>query len=201
MSFEAFLGGFLDGEAAIVKQWGAMDPAYDDNRWDLKTSSVAKKKHLGGVVGYERLRLPPSFANASLAAPNEHAAAQADRFCRRNILRVDDHDVAGLGTVQVFTVSYGDVTHPDDGSRPALRIAVGELDVGIRVLRADSLCTHCFGTGGDGGTGCGFVDEMGAACDHGWLSRGGAKLDLGVPTSSDRRTRPADARWHAWFDG
>ena len=103
--------------------------------------------------------------------------------------------------VQVFTVSYGDETHPDDGYWPALRIADGELDVGIRVLRADSLCTRCFGTGGDGGTGCGFVDEMGGACDHGWLSRGRAKLHLGVPTSSDRRIRPADARLHAWFDG
>ena len=193
MSFEEFLGGFLDSEAEIVKQWGSMDSAYGDNAWDLKTSSVAKKKHLGGVVGYERLRLPPSFSNAPLAAPNEHATAQAERFLRRNILRVDDHDVAGLGTVQAFTVSYGDATHPDDGSRPSLRIVVGELEVGARVLRADSPCTNCFGTGGDAKTGCGFVDESGAECDHGWLSRGGAHLGLGVPTSSDRRTRPADA--------
>lgn len=34
MRVEEFLGGFLDSEVAIVKQWGAMDPTYGDNAWD-----------------------------------------------------------------------------------------------------------------------------------------------------------------------
>ena len=206
MSLEQFLGGFLDSEAAVVKQWGAMDPAFGDNAWELTTSAVATKKTLGGAVGWERLFLPTSITNAPLAAPNPDAAAQGERFRRRAVLRVDDYDVDGIGPVQVFTVSYGDVTAPDDDTRPSLRIAVGVLEVGPRILCADSPCTNCFATGGDAGTGCGYLNpwafsEAGAKCDHGWLSRGGAALGLGKPDSSERRTRPADARWHAWFDG
>lgn len=200
MSFEEFLGGFLDAEAAIAKQWGAMDPTYADNAWDLMTTSVAKKKQLGGVVGWERLRLPVSISNAPLAAPNPDAAAQGERFLRRKVLRVDDHTVPGLGPVRAFIVSYGDATAPDDETRPSLRIAVGQLEVGHRILRADSPCTQCMATGSNAGTGCGFVDESGAECAYGWLSRGGAKLSLGEPSASERRTRPADSRWHAWFD-
>ena len=79
----------------------------------------------------------------------------------------------------MFTVSYGDATVPDDDTRPSLRIAVGVLEVGPRILCADSPCTNCFATGGDAGTGCGYLNpwafsEAGAKCDHGWLSRGGA---------------------------
>ena len=201
MSLEDFLGSVLDKEAELVRQWGAMDPEYGDNSWALKTDAIAKKKHLGGAVGWERLQLPDSFSNAPLAAPNADAQAQADRFKRRKILRVDDHSVEGLGVVKAFTVSYGGSSAPNADTRPSLRIAVGELEGGPRVLRADAPCTECFATGGDDGTGCGFVDMGGSRCDHGWLGRGGAKLDLGEPDSSDRRVRPADERWHAWYDG
>lgn len=202
MERETFLTTFLRREAEIVRQWGAMDPSYADAVWDLKSSSVAKKKQLNGAVAWDgRLLLPPSFGNAPLAAPNPNAEDQAARFRQRVILRVDDHTVGGLGTVQTFVVSCGDCTRPHDDSRPSLRIAVGHLPVGPRVLRADAPCTHCMASGGASGGGCGFVDMSGAPCKAGWLGRGGASLDLGQPTASDRRERPADERWHAWFDG
>lgn len=55
MRFEACLGGFADTEARLVKQWASMDPAYDDNAWDLTIASVAKKKQLGGGVDLRAL--------------------------------------------------------------------------------------------------------------------------------------------------
>jgi hypothetical protein len=201
MSLEQFLQGFLDQEAALVRQWGAMDPAYADNSWELRTSAVAKKKDLGGAIAWERLRLPVSVTNAPLAAPNPDAAAQGERCLRRNILRVDTYQVPGIGHVEAFITSHGDATAPNDDSRPALRFSVANLDGQARILRADSPCTSCWSTGGGSGQGCGFVDEAGAECDYGWLSRGGAALGLGRPDSQDRRLKPVDSRWHAWFDG
>ena len=199
--FDDFLAGFLDDEVTVVKQWGAMEPAYADAAWELRSRAVAKKKDLGGAVPWERLRLPDSITNAPLAAPNPDAAAQAERFTRRTALRVDDYQVEGLGPLRAFALCYGDLTAPDDDSRPALRVVVAHLPAGPRILRADAPCTSCWATGGDSGAGCGFVDEAGAPCSAGWLSRGGASLALETPIATDRRTRPADSRWHAWFDG
>lgn len=201
MSFESFLCEVLAAEAVLVEQWGRLDPAYADGVWELKGRAVAKKKQLGGRVGWTRLRLPDSFSNAPLAAPSADAAAQAERFVRRQILRVDDHEAAGFGLVQLFTVSHGDLSAPDDATRPSLRFALGELEVGCRILRADAPCTRCFGTGGDSGSGCGFVDESGASCAGGWLGRGGAELEFAAPRSSERRVPPGDPRWRAWFEG
>jgi len=191
-----FLDGLLDREAQQVSLWIAQSPEYPAAREQVVDDCVASRGNAPAGFRFTAPELPTTFTALPLRTVSEAARGMAARFRRRTLLRRDDWELPSLGRLAGFALCHHE--HP---GRPGVRWTVGPTKAGVRVLRTELPCVRCFATGGPSGVGCGFEDEVsGARCSGGWLSQGGLDFPLLPAVAIARLERPADARWHRWFD-